>query len=161
MEIKVTVNDFEIGEFESKVISQTSQYLLQELKEPITKSVQAIIQSTINKEVQGIVEEMLTKPLQLTNQWGEPKGAPLTLKEHMVNQATKCLTEKVDDQGRTSDYERNKTRLEYYAHKVAIEAMNTTLQVEVNKAVADIRCSVDGKLKSLLEDALKKVVGIR
>jgi hypothetical protein len=90
------------------------------------------------------VEEILAKvTFQQTNYMGEPKGEPMTLKEHLLSKAEAWMTERVDYSGKTKaeesyNWEPTQTRVSHMIH----EHLHYHIDKSVKAALADVNSKI-------------------
>ena len=119
--------------------------------------------ATIEERVDAAIRDVCDAPFIPTNQWGERKGAPLTLREMVAKTATDWFGEKVDSNGSRSSYHSDnaKPRAEWLARKAVEEVFGTTLKgwvEEVKKQIAD---GIQSRVKDEIAGAVLKLLGSR
>jgi len=98
---------FYTNKLETKVTKQIEQ--------KISEKIDKIGNDLIEPSIESIIEKITYVP---TNNWGEKKGEPFTLKEYLLQQTKEYLTQEVNAEGKTrgtSNYSWNSvgTRLSY------------------------------------------------
>lgn len=121
------------------------------------KIIDTHISSVFEKEILPRLPDIFEKScFQETNNWGEPKGKPVSFKEYCINRAEQWVNEQVDRSGQTKN-ENNSynwhgkcSRLAHMIH----QHLHITLEDAVKKALADANTALG---KSIVDACQQKV----
>jgi hypothetical protein len=91
--------------------------LLPELQKAVVAEVQDRVAGKVDEAVDGWIREALAEPIRQTNEWGRPKGEPISLPEYVKTEIDHWLT-------KGDGYERQ-------------TKMQKLIRDEVDRAVAD------------------------
>lgn len=133
--------------------SNIVENIARDLKAEVTRSVK----QQIDAQVGAIVSAALDTNIQPTNEWGEPKGKPLSLREMVGNSARNYLGVKVNKDGAESTYNADTTRLEFIVKKVVASEFDYRMQTEVKKAVEMARNEAVAKVSTVVGDLIVKL----
>lgn len=115
-------------------------------------------------ETDRIVAEHLAAPIQPTNEFGEPKGDPITLRDRVAQQVKRWLEEKVDRDGKTGrdpfSYQTTKTRAEWAIERAVDEVARKELEAEVRKAATEVKAQLNGKVTEATAATVKRLLGL-
>lgn len=115
------------------------------------------VKDQIDAQVGAKVAEVLDASIQPTNEYGEVKGKPTSLREMVGQAARDYLGTKVDKEGRASSYNAENTRLEYIVKKVVEKEIDYRLQTEIKKAVELARAQAVAKVSTVVGDLIVKL----
>lgn len=97
----------------------------------LRKTVTDVKREVIREAVLPMVEQAISEPIQKTSAYGDPLGAPVTLREVIVDEARKLLDKRADTYG-------SQTVLQ----KIVAEEVQKAFAAEIKDAVAKARASV-------------------
>lgn len=126
-----------------------------ELHERVQKAVDAKFDALAAEHVLPKLDERIQNlVLQRTNEWGEKKGEPVSLTEHLIQRAEHYMTEEVNYEGKAKrqdsyNWRRAGTRIEY--------AIDKYLQYTVDRAMKDVLQNAN----NVLTEGLKKAVSVK
>lgn len=123
----------------------------------LVSAVGTAVKEQISAQVGAKVSEVLDTNIRPTNEWGEAKGEPISLREMVGRAARDYLGVKVDKEGRSTTYNADQTRLEYIVKQVVATTFNYQMQTEVKKAVELARAEAVGKVASVVGDMIIKL----
>lgn len=156
---------FDPAAIQALVVEQTVAALVSRFSADaaIRKAIQSAAEQAIEKQIDEAVQPVLTDLLSTvtltkTNEWGEKKGEPMTIREFAAKTVTDSLNELVDYQGKpvTDSYSRNGAKRRY-VH--IVEQMCTTeVRQEVQKAAATLKANVGQAFGELVKSALNDQV---
>lgn len=124
-----------------------------DLRAAVAKSAQEQIDAQVGAVVSGVLDGMI----QPTNEWGEAKGAPMSLREMVGKTARDYLGTKVNKEGVASSYDANTTRLNYLVSQVVAKEFDYRMQSEVKKAVELARAEAVAKVGAVVGDLILKL----
>lgn len=124
------------------------------LRAAVEKAVDAAVVRITETAVQNAVAKVLEEGWTPTNQWGEPRGERVTLRQRIE----KLLTDKHHG---NYDRENNGTIAERIAAKVIAETFRTEFGKELELARQEFRKALDGAVTSKLAESLKSALGLR
>lgn len=155
-----TIRDQVIDAIVARVMGD-GEYYKSELAKQVQKQVDAHAAAYFKKVIGPITKEMVEKvDFPETNRYGEPKGARLTLREHLAKRAETYLSEPVDSNGkaaweRGSSYDMKHTRLVHLVRdhfRYTMQGLVEKLMTEANRQLAG---GIEGSVKLTLESILK------
>jgi hypothetical protein len=141
MKINVTV-DLDWLEDGESVNDQIIKYIALEviksqdstINRRVQETVDMLIKDKINQQLECLVIERMTKGVQKTTEWGEPKGEVIPFSALVVDRMNAYLEERVDSDGRPQNSYNSRqcpTRLE--------QAIASISKSCVDKAVSEMR----------------------
>jgi hypothetical protein len=149
------------GNVEERILDIVAARLVKEVDEEarnrITETVRQVREEGIRKQIEPIIREALEKPMQPTNQYGEPRpgAATVTLPELIEAEVGKFLKQH-DDRLRGRDG----TKLD----KMVEEAVGREFKSELKKAVDDAKATALEKVREaageVIAEAVKKAGGM-
>lgn len=121
----------------------------------VKQRVAAIRDEEIRARIVPQIERAMTEPIQKTNDWGSPIGAPTSLPELILKEVNDFLVRKLD----TSYRSNGQTVVE----KMVAEAVDKKVRTELGEVVAEekakVVAAVRAKAAELIADAVKQGVG--
>lgn len=130
------------------------------IKEEANKRIQAHTLSKIDDMINGIVEELLEKQFTIYDDYGDVKVMNTTVKDQLKKRLDNFLEEKVNDNGNTSGYNCNKTRLEYFM----LKQIDYDMQRKIDAAAAEIKKGLEKYIETTMKDKIgenmAKVIGL-
>jgi hypothetical protein len=156
MELNITVADVKLSDYIDDDHEQTLADVIAEKivhrmastdeYRAIRGRVGEIRDEEIRKAVAPAIAEALNAPIHKTNTWGELVGGNTTLREHIVEVATKYMNAPADS------YDRKKgTRLE----REVCAQVEAVFKAEVAEAVKEAKAAVTGQLATMVADAVR------
>jgi hypothetical protein len=143
------------GNVDDRILGIVAARLLEdvdrEARESVSRAVRDVRQEVIREHVEPIIREALEKPMQPTNQYGEPRpGAdPVTLPELIDAEVKKFMEKKA---GYSSS--REGTELD----RMIEEAVGRQFKSELSKAVSDAKAKALDKVREAAGDVIAESV---
>lgn len=128
------------------IVAQTQSRTKEQVRELVNQEASKVIQ----EEVRDLVRQQLEVGVQLTNEWGEPKGPSKPLREIMREEIAKHINH-------TQSYDR-RTRLQELVAKAVEEQFKTVCKGEVDKFMESFKSSLMLQCTNYLKSQLEKVV---
>ena len=139
-------------------IARTAAHsLVEQIKRDLTETVAREVRSQINAQVGAVVQSVLDGNVQPTNEWGEPKGAPVALRDMIAKTGREYLGVKVNNEGVATSYNANETRLEHIVGKQVADVFSYQMQTEIKKAVELARAQAVAKVWAVIGDMVIKL----
>ncbi len=132
--------------------SQLEKRVTKALKTEIDQKVSALFEEHITPNVETIIQNTV---MQKTNEWGEAKGAPITLTEYLTERAENYLLEKVDSDGNTRGDRSG------YSLKEAQTRITFLVNKKLNWVIEDGMKEAAKSVYSVLSDALTETAKIK
>lgn len=127
--------------------------IMDQVRSKIDEHVEKIAEERIGPKITEMIE---ATTLQLTNQWGEKKGEPVTFIEYLVSRAEHYMTEKVDYDGKpvSNSYGRseNQTRITHLIDKRLQYSLAVAVKEIVNGAQSTIAEGIQEAVKIKLKE---------
>lgn len=144
---------------EGRVANSLHTALANRIRDAVMKAVGKSTQTKIDKAVSGIIAQ----PWPRTNQYGEPKGEPLTFREMVVDKLEEYLAETVDPRdGSKPDYNREKCpRIDWLIRSQVAASIKGTVDAAAAEAATKARAEVLGKMDAAVIQAVRNVMGIK
>ncbi len=159
MRIEAELPDEDLQE---AIVESAAASIVSQIGDELRHNVRDAVTEQIHAQVGAIVTEEIEKPVQRTDCWGGRKGEPVPLRDLIIAEAQKHLSEKVNERGEASGYsERNRTRLEYQLQVVATKAVQDAMKAEIAGAVQAIRAEMEGKMTDMIREAIKGLIAIK
>ncbi|MBK3776333.1 hypothetical protein GAY31_19625 [Azospirillum brasilense] len=134
------------------------------LRDAVKSAAERAIEKQIDEAIQPVLNDLLsTVTLTKTNEWGEKKGEPMTIREFAAKTVMDSLNELVDYQGKpiTDSYSRSSAKRRYV--HIVEQMCSAEVRQEVAKAATSLKANVGqafGELvKNALNDQLKLISG--
>lgn len=167
MKLNVTVDIDWLGEDESideAIKSQIIRGVVKTISDDVIRSVKNEATKQVEQRVSELVDstynEFLNGTVNLTDRWGEVTKKDVSIKSLIKAQCDKWLTEKVDENGKTSTYNANYTRAEYFVkHQISRETKSMSEQL-VRKVNDEMKKFITDSLKNSIGEKLVKEIGI-
>lgn len=170
-DIKVSLSDsyFEDEDgngqgYADKIITEAARQLIAKTKRDISGEVAAVVRAGIEKQVEGIVSETIKQGVAITNNYGEPTGKSVTLREVIVDQAKKWMEQKVNTRGEVDTYygrDGAVSRVHWMITTAVAAVVGKELKAEIDSAIADLRGKLTGQATHLLAEGLNKLLGVK
>lgn len=152
-------SEYEDHSVEALVIAAASSQLAEKINESLIDQMCKNLEGTIQANIDTTYQQAISERLQSTNQWGELKGEPTTLREIIIQYAESWFNEKVDSKtGKPAErYNRNQecTRMEYFVKQMVREICQETIGAELKRVdklvradMTDLVANIRGYLKS-------------
>jgi hypothetical protein len=133
----------------ASIVENVNRELVSEVKVQVSKQ--------IAEQVGAKVSEVLDTSIQPTNEWGEPKGKPTTLRDLVGAAAREYLGTKVDKDGRPNSYNADSTRIDYIVKKAVEKEFDYRMQTEVKQAVEQAKNLAVAKVGAVVGDLILKL----
>ena len=142
------------------VVAEVVRQLLSGVKDDLLESaideVREQLRKTVREEVHAKVRDVINAPVQKTNSYGEPKGEPKTLVEHVSEEAKHFLYEKVSESGKSPSYnDKTITRAQFFARQMAEETIKTELRPVIDAAKKTAIEYVTSEFSSAIQKAIR------
>jgi hypothetical protein len=128
-------------------------------RKAITEESTKAVREMVNRIVPPIIEEIVRSPFIPTNQWGEKKGTPTTLREIVAETAKGWLLEKVNSRGERDSYrEDTRERIVWLVRTETEEVWKKTIADEVSAIGKMIREEYLSRIQAQVAAVIAKVV---
>lgn len=160
MKINLTVDIDWLNEDESlddKIQQKIIKAVVDKVSDGVINSVKNEAELRVVDQVEKLVtktyEAFMEKGVTLTDKWGDPTDKDIKIKDLIKDRCDKWLSEKVDDQGRSTrdSWGGNKSRMEHFINK-QIESQTKSMSEQIVKKVND-------EMKKFITDSLKNSIG--
>jgi hypothetical protein len=151
---------------ESAIISGAADMLQKRIdrkaQDAIVELVQERVLEAIEARVSEIIDAALEQQLQPTNEWGEAKGNPRTIREIILSEAEGYLTQKVDHEGKpeSSTYRKSSTRLEFLTRGYIRKEYAETLNQEVERVIGEIKAGINDRTEQAIKKGVQQLIGV-
>lgn len=115
------------------------------------------IDDLVKKVAPDIVNDVLNAEFTPTNEWGEARGKPTTMRALIATYAKSWLETKVDDNGREG-YGVGRVRLQWIVAKEVEQQFATKLRAEAEKAAEMVKAGLVAKAGELVKDGFTKAL---
>jgi len=150
MKIEIEVPDYiEDGSISEEIKARIASGLLREIKRDTISEIKKGLTAKIQETCDVIVKDALAERFPLTNEFGEKKSDPVTLRELIIKESTKRLDAKVDaNTGKGVSYNKPScTAVEWMVKK----AVQDVIIEEVGKIQDKIKTEAYTAMKTFLE----------
>lgn len=130
------------------IVAQAADQLVRKLFDAVRENVLDEFRDQIAKQVAHEVAVVITNPVQLTNQWGEPTGKTTSVREHIAEEVANQL------QSRVNGSYREKSVLQKLIETQVVDALTADLRGVIKEA----RDKVVGKVHSHAAELLARAV---
>jgi len=134
-----------------------SQKRLDAMRKDVGERVNAAVDALVKKVAPDIVNDVLNAEFTPTNEWGEARGKPTTMRALIASYAKAWLEAKVDDNGREG-YGASRVRLQWIVAKEVEQQFNTKLRAEAEKAAEMVKAGLVAKAGELVKDGFTKAL---
>lgn len=149
---------------EAMIISACADKVLADANKDLVQKVIASASKQVDAQVTTIVTEVIASGLHITNHYGEPTGEKQTMREVVAARVEKFLRETVDAQGRPSNGSyRNDValpRIQWFVNEAVRTAFEDGFKKEMEKASAELKASLVGKLNTAMTETVAKLLGV-
>jgi hypothetical protein len=160
-------NDYTPEALREHVIRQAAQNLITnydgeiryELEKKLGELVTATMRDKLDAEVGRLIREAIDGSIQPTDEFGQPKGPPTTLRGLIVANARAWFDEKVNDHGDRSQYG-NRTRTAHLVQHHVDEAMRGALKKEIDAITEGVRKSLTDRVGSEVSKTVARALGM-
>lgn len=160
--LTIDLGDIDAGEgmsISGAIIESAARRLLDENRE-IGALIRDRAKAITDEELRALIVPMLgtalTGAVQPTNRYGEPKGEPMTLREHIVGRADAYMKE-IDPDSRHRDGPR-KTRIEAYIDKAIAAAIQTDMKGAMDEARKEVVAKVKDSAAAVIAETVTRMV---
>lgn len=120
-----------------------------------------VLNNAIDERVTALAEQTVSSATTITiqprNNWGEPQGKPMELRDLILDRASKFLNEKVDADGRAGSYGEHKfTRAELIVKKMVEEVFSRELSGEIRKIANEVKAKMSETATLELAERIKQ-----
>jgi hypothetical protein len=126
----------------------------------IAKEMAKLVQPHIRAIMEAQVAEILAGEVQTMNQWGEPKGLKMPIRELIRTTLDGFMREKVDSSGRESPRD-GRTRLEWGIVSASSEVFNQHFKPLVEAEVKVIKADLGARIKDSIATAVFSHLGLK
>lgn len=157
---------YDVETVESAIIEAAGRALIKHLERSLEKSiadeVSAIVSETVTSKVGAIIDGVLDEKMQRTNEWGEKKGEPLTLREMIAREKEAWLSERVNNEGKAvgNSYGTYDTRLQYLMKAYVKDRFGKEISAELQKTVDDLKAQMKDNAREALVKSVEKIAGL-
>lgn len=141
------------------VVNRASHLLLTKVSSddyrPLRERVADIRDAVIREKVEPLIEEALTKSVQPTDAFGEPKGQPVTLREVIVKTTTEYLRKPKDSYGSS------KNPVQEFIRAEVEHAFKTELNKVVAAAKAEVLAAVKAQAADVITETVARMANVR
>ena len=116
---------------------------------------------TIGEKLTQYMDEMLNKPRNITDRWGEIVKENVSIKDQLMEELDKFITEKVDDNGHPSNYGGGKTRLQYLAEKIYKDECTSRIEKTAREVSTMIKELANKSLSEKIGYKLAETIGLK
>lgn len=142
------------------VTSRFSQSINQEIIKSAEKNISNQITSTIDTRVNEIMDNLLNKEFPLLDRYGDVVKKKTTVIELIKEKLDSFLSEKVDNEGRASQYNSNITRLDYIINKNITYTMEQKVKNAADQIRKNMESYIDTTLKQQIGENVAKIIGL-
>lgn len=128
------------------IVAQTQSRAKEQVQEIVKQEASKVIQ----QEVQELIRQQLEVGIQLTNEWGEPKGPVKPLREIMREEIAKHINH-------VQTFDR-RTRLQELVAKAVEEQFKQACKAEIDKFMEGFKSSILLQCTTYLKQQIEKVV---
>lgn len=118
------------------------------------KRVAVIREEEIRARIVPQIEQAMTEPIRKTNTWGEPTGQAMTMRELILDEVKKFMSEPAD-----RHYREKGTVLEKYVRDTVQSTIKTELAEVLAEEKAKVVAAVRAKAADLIAEAVKQGIG--
>lgn len=131
--------------------------ILSAMKEAVASAVAKAAPAIIESKLSEAVESVLSTDYQPVDEWGEPTvGKKTNLRDMVKKRSLDYLAEKVDREGKTTNYNSIGTRGEWMARTAAEKAIDYSAKNEIGKAVEEAKAHVKRLVAKHITDTVLK-----
>lgn len=133
-----------VGEMARQLISQHSIDRRRQIEKAAMATLESTIDRMIRERAEPVIAEMLAKPLQPTDNYGNPTGEPTSLQALLAQRVTEWSSDIVDGEGKPFKKEAyssktGATRMAWMLGAVVHGELKKAVDTEVAKIVAQLK----------------------
>lgn len=121
----------------------------------LRKRVDDITKEQIAEAIQPLIREAIENPFRKTNTFGEPVGEPVTLREVIVEQARKTMSEPVDRNRREKG-----SWLDDHIRTTVQAVVKDELAPVIAEAKAEVLTKIGAAASDMIVAAVKEAIGV-
>lgn len=129
--------------------------LIDELKREIKEIIQKNTTEIIGKRLNECTDEILNGPFQPVDNWGDKKGEATTLRDMIKKRSGIYLEEKVDSDGKLSNYNGH-PRLDWLISKIVKDQLDCTFKKEITQEVERAKLTLKNLVAKHISETLMK-----
>ena len=160
IEVMLKLDGWDDKAIVDRVVKALTDRLHGEMAERIKELVEALFDGAFANEADRALSAYLNTPRQKTGTYGDAMGEPVSIAEYVEERFERYMKERVDYQGRRSQYQYEDTdvrRLDWLIEECAIKGLDAV----VKQAVADVRekagAAVNAAVSKLVTEELLKM----
>ena len=159
--------------FETQVAHRVAELVVKKYDSAVKGWIEQQVRERAHGAIDALIAEAMAVPFRPTNAYGEPKGEPVTLREHLVVQARETMERKVNVRvadpktgrleivtGYRQDGTRQMTAWEANVQIATSEAVPATINGAIASAVAELRERVKTQAHTALAEGVNKLLGL-
>jgi hypothetical protein len=140
----------------SKIVSEINQKSM----DGLTEKAEAIINERANKLVQDVFDGIMEEKISITDQWGKVIQSFENTRDMIKSRFDKFMLERVDNNGRVTDYGDQQTRMELIVKKQLEKIAKEWTQKAIKEVTEQIKTVLSDDLKLALGDRLINMMEI-
>ncbi|MGE5584434.1 MAG: hypothetical protein ACM309_02690 [Bacillota bacterium] len=151
MEFQITATVDWIGDdgsldeaVKNEIVERIVKTLSKDAIDGVTKAAQRQLDAKLDSLISETYETFVDRGITITDQWGEPLRKNIKIRDLLKEKLDRALDERVDENGNTSSYRGDRTRLNYLIDK------------RVKWAVDEVTRRLDKKIEERLNEAFKE-----
>lgn len=149
IEIPVPTIEQVAGEIARQIINNSQYSFKSGLEKLVRESIENKVSALVDEKAASLVEECFTKPVQPTDNYGNPVGAPTTLHAMLCDKVAGWCDGLVDREGKIAERNHyNANNVQSRMSWALTNILNSSMQSEINKEV--------NKIKETLKEAAEK-----
>lgn len=157
LKIELSLTDYSESSIMDRVVEVLTDRLQRNIEKQVHDRMRKVIDDVLQAKAEASVAEYLTKPMQKTNHYGEPVGAPITMTEMVASKFEEHMKEHVDTRGQKQDaYNSGKgeKRLDWIVKQICGDKLEDAVRVTVKEA----RQKGEDAMKSAIAELIAKHV---
>lgn len=157
LKIELSLTDYSEESIMDRVVSHLTDQLQRNIEKQVHDRMRKVIDDVLQAKAESTVAEYLTRPMQKTNHYGEPVGAPITMTEMIAVKFDDHMKECVDTRGNKQDvYSSNKgdKRLDWIIKQICSDKLESV----VSAAVKEARQKGEDAMKNAIAELIAKHV---
>lgn len=130
-----------------------------ELEKTLREMVTTTMRERLDAEVDRVIRETIDGAVQPTDEFGQAKGPPTTLRGLVIDHARSWLDDKVNEGGDRSQYGK-KSRIAFLVDRYVQDAMTGALKKEVDALIGEVRKGLTDRIGAEVSKTVGRVLSL-
>ena len=151
----------------SKIAAQfiDTEHLYDKVDRLVNQQVSEAVKTGLGDKIETLLsrhmESLLAQEIQPVTIWGETTGKPTTIKGALEDHAKRFWNQKVDADGKATDYYGAKPRFEWLFNKVVAEDFRKAVEQNITNMVGAFKDALAKDAGSKIEEHINNIIRVK